>query len=514
MHESRWTLWPFGRITLASIPWGPLVLALGALLAVAPLWRVPYPPLQDLPQHLAAIRVLHSYADPAYGFVQHYVLQLLHTQYLALYLACDALAHVVDLRTATLLVASAAVAVIPISGGALLAALGRSRAMGLLLVPLTYNAHLILGFLNFVAALPLCLYGLALSVRQREDFKLPRAIGLGLLMVLCFYTHVVPCALLMLGHALISLSRDWRAMGRAALTLVPSLPAVLLWLLRSPAGTATAEAAGLGSGAQRAQFRTPAQALDQLSAWLLDVFAGRGGHGVMQLWAGLVFTLAAVSLVQSLAAHRQLRLSVRVRLLLLVPLCAAGYLYLPSGYGFIWPIAERFALLACILALPAIPRLEGLFAPVVLSAVLVLSGVHVAQADRAFHGFADEVGDLDGALSAIPPRSKVAGLIFDRGSRHVRFSPFIHYVAYYQARKGGVVMFTFADFPQSPFAFRDENRPPRVPPRWEWMPGRVRPADLSYYDYVLVRGGPGRIARSRTHVPVFSGRRWSVYRRE
>lgn len=513
MHEPGLHLWPFGRIPLARIPWANGLLLLGALLATVPLWRVPYPPLQDLPQHLAAIRVLHSYADPAYGFAQHYVLQLLHTQYLAFYLACDALARLVDLQTATLLVASAAVAAIPLSGGALLASLGRDRAMGLLLVPLTYNAHLILGFLNFVAALPLCLYGLSLSVRQRDDFQALRAIGLALLMVLCFYTHVVPCALLMLGHVLVSLSRDWRAQLRAALTLAPSLPAVLLWLLRSPAGAATAEAAGLGAGVRRAQFRPVAHALEQLPAWLLDVFAGRGDQEVMQLWAGLMLSLVAVALVQGLAARRHVWASVRMRLLLLVPLCTAGYLYLPSGYGWIWPIADRFALLACVLALPAIPQLHGAFRALTLAAVLALSTAHVAEADQAFAGFAQEVGDLDGALSAIPPRSKVAGLIFDRGSRNIRFSPFIHFVAYYQARKGGVVMFTFADFPQSPFAFRAENRPPPVPPRWEWLPGRVRPADLAYYDFVLVRGGPGRIAHSRMHEPVFSGRYWSVYRR-
>jgi hypothetical protein len=83
----------------------------------------------------------------------------------------------------------------------------------------------------------------------------------------------------------------------------------------------------------------------------------------------------------------------------------------------------------------------------------------------------------------------VMGLIYSRGSQYVKFSPFIHFVAYYQARSGGAVMFTFADFPQSPFRFRDDNRPERVPPRWEWLPQRVRSADIRWYDYVLVRGG-------------------------
>src|SRR5262249_14248340 len=114
----------------------------------------------------------------------------------------------------------------------------------------------------------------------------------------------------------------------------------------------------------------------------------------------------------------------------------------------------------------------------------------------------------------IPNGQKVVGLIFDRGSHYVAFSPFIHYVAYYQARKGGAVMFTFADFPQSPFRFLEGNRPPRVPPRWEWMPDRVRPRELDFYDYALVRGGPGAIAApSSGFVLDYAGPHWSVFRR-
>jgi hypothetical protein len=106
------------------------------------------------------------------------------------------------------------------------------------------------------------------------------------------------------------------------------------------------------------------------------------------------------------------------------------------------------------------------------------------------------------------------GLIYARGSREVKFSPFIQFVAYYQARKGGAVMFSFADFPQSPFRFRDEARPPRVPPRWEWLPQRVRIGELSWYDYLLVRAGPGPCSQqppTRCSL-VHRGRVWNVWK--
>ncbi|HEX5661153.1 MAG TPA: hypothetical protein VFX59_28375, partial [Polyangiales bacterium] len=75
-------------------------------------------------------------------------------------------------------------------------------------------------------------------------------------------------------------------------------------------------------------------------------------------------------------------------------------------------------------------------------------------------------------------------------------------------------MFTFAEFPQSPFRFRPDSRPPEVPPRWEWTPERVDPdRDLPWYRYVLVRGGPGRIQRSPFFENVFQGAGWTVWRR-
>jgi hypothetical protein len=49
-----------------------------------------------------------------------------------------------------------------------------------------------------------------------------------------------------------------------------------------------------------------------------------------------------------------------------------------------------------------------------------------------------------------------------------------------------------------------------VPPRWEWLPQRVRLNDVKWYEYVLVRAGPDPCAgqcelRFRQGV-------WSVWR--
>jgi hypothetical protein len=200
--------------------------------------------------------------------------------------------------------------------------------------------------------------------------------------------------------------------------------------------------------------------------------------------------------------------------LVVLPL-AAGVLYFvsPTGYDWIWPIAQRFPLLALLFAIPILPRPGRAFGALATIALIALTLANVREVTRAFRAFdADEVADFDAALDAIPAAKRVVGLIFGRGSRHVKFSPFIQYVAYYQARKGGAVMFTFADFPQSPFRFREDNRPPRVPPRWEWMPQLVRRGAIDWYEYLLVRAGPSPCLRERARCrQVYRGRVWDVW---
>ena len=76
-----------------------------------------------------------------------------------------------------------------------------------------------------------------------------------------------------------------------------------------------------------------------------------------------------------------------------------------------------------------------------------------------------------------------------------------------------VLQASHAEFPQSPFSFRSTNRPPAVPPRWEWEPGRVNPErDLKWYEFVLVHAGPGVIAVSSNFSRVVQNGTWSLWR--
>lgn len=500
-----------------------LAFAVLTVWAAVPLWLVRHPPIEDLPQHLAAIRVLHSIGDPAFGLSQTFELTLSRTQYLAYYLCADLLAYPLGVRVANLVLVSASVIGTPWAMRWLLRTLGRDERHALFVLPLTYNAHLILGFFNFLAAIPLALVGLALAVQLREKFSTRRAVALAAAVLLTFYTHVVPFAFLGLGAALLGLGRDGpRAVARRWAPLVPGALAALAWSRISPAGQATATAAlGADGGGPVPQFASAADALRDIPSWLTDVLQGQRDE---QLLVGTV-TLLLVAFALGAGAQktdrtpspRELLLGSLVRRVAwLAPLAGVLYFVTPASYDWIWPISARFPLLALVLLVPALPRLAGARALGVFTGVALVAALSFQDVSRAFVAFErDEVGELDDAIAAIPPGKRVAGLVWDRWSTNVKFAPFLHAVAYYQAEKGGAVMFTFADFPQSPFRFREEDRPPRVPPRWEWTPERVDPRrDLAWYEYVLVRGDPRTVARDAAlYAPEFRGPHWSVWRR-
>lgn len=502
-----------------------LLFATLALFAVFPLWVVERPPFQDLPQHLAAIRVLADYEDPALAFERFFVLDLWRTQYIAYYLVTAALALPFGVTTANTLVLSVTLAATPYAMRSLLRSLGHDERLSVFTFPLLFNVHLMLGFLNFVAAIPLMLFGLGLSAKLRSRWRRREAIALAALALLLFLTHVVPFGLFALGTMALSLSTDWRATLVRLLPLLPAGLFSLLWGYASAAGRSTVEAAfGGGVSSPRAAFLPLGELLRQGPSWLTDILVGSIDEIV--LVSCLVIAVALVVLRLRTRARSDLdppeqdpgstrHWRPRARLVWLFPLCVVLYFVLPAGYDWIWPINARFPILAAFFAVLLLPRAHGIVGRFALVGVGLLSALFFAATARAFIDVANrEIGPLDEAIATIPKGQKVAGLIFERGSSAVRFSPYLHSVAWVQVERGGVVMFSFADFPQSPLHFRDADRPPPVRRRWEWGPEYVQPdRELIWYDYVLVRGGPGKIGRSRRFRPIFRGGRWRVYQR-
>jgi hypothetical protein len=545
-----------------------LALVVGGLLASSAFWQTLRPPLQDLPQHLAAARVLLDRGHPGFDFDRYFEVDWLRSQYLGTYVLLGAFFYPLRPFVAEpMLWASRCLLVLlalawPLSTELLYRKLRRPAGLAAFALVLFFNAHLILGFLNFLLGIVACftamgcLAGARARIRQQRPHRGYLA-GWGGAALACFYFHVVPFALLgllvaaafaseRLAPALLRWGR-WRLRGGAPaqppllVRLVaacgapearpywafsPAVAASSAWLF-TPAGESAREAAR-GAGARgRAVFSSIETNWAELPSWLMDAFGSdwdtrwaAGALGLFALWWVVELLIDTVAW----AARRHPASAPAPpapdgsepevdRLLLwvlrgFVPLSFVLYFALPSSYDWIWPINARFPLLGLLFLPLWSPRersgsgragrraLRGL----VVALALGFSSAEALVARQAFASIERDMRDLDALLGTIPPGRRTASLIFERFSRQVAFAPFLHVGSYYQAERGGVSFFSFADFPQSPIRFRPENRPPRVRPRWEWAPELVRDRDLAWFEYVITRGGPGRLASSRHFV--------------
>ena len=147
-----------------------------ALFATAPAWIVKHPPLQDLPFHLATIRVVHDFGDPQLGFAQHYVLTFGRTQYVLYYLLGSILAYPLGVHAANVVLLSVYLGGTPLAIRALLRALGRDERLCLFSIPILVNVMFSFGLLPFIFGIPLMFTALwAAVVRSCTAPGLPSA---------------------------------------------------------------------------------------------------------------------------------------------------------------------------------------------------------------------------------------------------------------------------------------------------------------------------------------------------
>lgn len=546
-----------------------VLLALALVYALSPFWVSLRPPMQDLPQHLAAGRVLLEGANPQLGFDVYFTTEWLRSQYLGIYVLLGAFFYPASWLTEDPLLWATRLSIVVLAATwvfgaeALYRRMTGRRGLGVWSLVLFFNVHLILGFLNFLlgvsfAFIMLACYASLRSSAPRWDRKDWRFWALAASALACFYFHVVPfgvaCAVMVGAAAFDQVMRWWgtrrcagptppHACWTSYLALTPAALATLFWLL-TPAGLSTREAASGGGSRGKAHFLSFDANHQALPSWTLDAFrsewdmrwltialVGLGVYAAIQWcltlpWLQRTLTRgnhAVETTEHAPAFEKDVVLLTMLRVAGLGCVCA--YYVLPSSYDWIWPINARFPVLALLLLpfwLPTITRMPS--KPLywvqetthwAAIALLLGSSVGVTSIARtAFDGFAQELDGFDEILEELPEGQRVATLVFDRGSRHIGFSPFLHIGAYAQAERGGVAFFSFNDFPQSPVRFNEDNRPPRVAPRWEWKPERVRPdRDLSWFDYLLVRGGPAELRDAQDFELVSTHRRFRLFRR-
>lgn len=481
-----------------------------AVVASAPAWIVKHPPLEDLPLHLATIRIIKSFHDPAFGFDQNFILTLGRTQYVLYYLVGAALAWVVGVGAANVALVSTYLGGTVLAIRALLRALGRDGRLCLLVLPLLVNVMFVYGLFPFLLGIPIMFWALAVSVRHFERPTLRRGVLLGALALALFYSHIFPFGIFGIGFASMFPWAKPARWIRSAAPVAPSLAVLAYWTLLTKAGR-------LVTGAATDSAADPHLPIDvaigDIPKWFTNVLRDTSDEVTIVALAIVVVAAFGLSLGDGDRAKPVARAYV------LLPLaCIFLYFALPQGHGYIWLIAQRFPILFAMTAIPLVRMPRGARGHAVAAAALAVGVSGIVNVCQHFIRFeTDEVGDVDDAVMSMAPGRKVCALIYDKGSSIVNNQPFLHFGSYYQAQKGGVVMFTYAGYAHWPVDFRPGKYPPPGGParlRWEWMPESVPITEIyPYYDYVLTRGGGFRPPAGTFH-PIFHNRRWTVWERE
>jgi hypothetical protein len=462
-----------------------------------PFGLVQYPPVTDLPQHIAQVRLFIETvtdANPDYRiqwFTPYSLFYVLPGLAWAL-LPTDEVA-----RAATLALALLCTLAIHL----LAARRQRPIAAAILASVLFFNHAVYWGFLSFVFGwLSFVAWFLVTTGRRKAP-----SVGDALLLcggaLVLYASHalwfVIGMVWLLL-HALVH-RLPWRILAFRLLSVSPVMVVAAIWYPRLAAG---------GFVSPTVWFVSPAERVSP--SWLVDaVFGGlQGGAeylvlGVLSLW-----------LVASVWQNRgDLRGKVNIDLSLLAVLFLLMGLLLPDQHMNTIQFAARWlpaAMIAAVLAVPAptvMPRLHVPLAAVVLATFCLTTAVAWQRFER------DELSGLDASLAALPPASRVIGLDFVKESEIVKGRPFLQTFAYAQVLRGGALNFSFAGFAPSPVVYRQREAQPWTP-NLVWFAERVQKSDLGYFDYALLNGADrvhAAFAAEASLAPLTGSGRWRLY---
>ncbi len=442
-----------------------------SLLVALPFLVVRFPPIADLPQHTAQIRLLgEAWQDPGGPYtIQWFTPYSLQYVILGCAWAIGGPAEAGRLGMAM-------IGLLWVAAAHLLAfRRERSPAAAALACALFFTSTTYWGFYGFMLGWSVFVLWLLLVDARRRDTGRWTDVVLALLVgILLYMSHILwlGIAVLWLVVSAVMFRVPIRTTILRAAGLAPIVIAAALWYPRLAAGGFTSPTVWMTTPTARVSF-----------SWIVDSLFG-GLRGSTEF--GIVATLALWMLVAILQWRSSADASsVDYELLAAATMFGVLGLMLPDQRTNTILFAVRWVPIAGVLALLAGPplRIKAVLARVVaLGMVLVLS-LTTAFTWRQFERI--EMSGLSESLAAMPDRPRVIGLDFVKGSEFVKGRPFIQTFAYAQVLHGGRLNFSFAEFVPSLVVFR--TREPRPWSRGlEWFPEGIQPTDLAHFSHALV----------------------------
>jgi len=471
--------------------------AICLLLAALPFLAVKFPPITDLPQHAAQIRLFgEALSRPD----SPYRIQWM-TPYSLVYTVLGASGLVFGPENAGR-VGMLIITLVWIAMLHLLAARLKRPPLAASLASLLFFGHILYwGFYQFAFGWPLFIgYLLLLRTDFRSRWNETLAF-LGAWIVL-YFAHVFwfLVAVAWLGVTHLFLRRNIRKLILRAAGAVPLFALAAAWYPNLAAS---------GFKSQTIWATIPFERL--LPTWLADASFGGLKGALEPVFFGLIVIWA---LLAWLPNRKGFLAKADKSLLLLSALFFALALVLPDKHTNTIRFCQRWVppgLAFLLLGLPEIKVRKSVLTAAVVTSLLAffaLTSLNWMAFERS------ELSGLGEALEALPQKPRVIGLSYLKDSAVVRGRPFIQVFSYAQVYQGGELNFSFADFGPSLVIYRTPRQL-----AWtsglEWFPERAKKSDLLSFDYALVSGDDGlhaSVARDRTLLPLASSGRWRLYK--
>lgn len=492
------------------------------LLLLVPIWSVDYLPTTDGPSHVYNAWVLRHLGSAEHPLLQeHYEVDPRPFPNWLSHAALALLMFPFDPRVAEKVLLSGYVVLFAGSARYLAGSVGAAnrdnRWVAWLALPFVYNQLLQMGFYNFVFSLAFYLLALGTWWRHRSRPGLGLALKLNLLLLLCWFSHIVSLVLALASIGILWLitvrchrSEPWR---RHLLHVAILAPQVLLplWFVRD-------QAKGPVAATWDAGF---------LWTYLLHL---RVLHSVTreQIWIGtalafLFMILIAATLAGTAGRWREGRLFPQLEerdgFLLLALLAAALYLFGPGGMSGGTMLKNRLSLYPYLLLIPWLAPRERPWRAVVVTVVAALTVLQVGVLTRWQRRVQPEIREVLAAAGPIAPHSRVLPLMFRRNARAGGPGVLGHVLDYSAVEKGWVSWGNYeAVTGHFPIRFRPETgqqdifgleaHPGQLSLRaykgktdyvftWKMPPGSRMERQLRQYFKLLTEEGPGRVYRRK-----------------
>ncbi len=435
----------------------PFLFSLAAVLVV-PIWSVKYPPLLDYPNHLASTFVLAHITDTHYKFSDIYRAQWGFYPFVAMDVILLGLQRIVSVELAGRLFLSLCLLALPVAVWFFLKQANPDHAaLALWVLPFSYHAFFLSGYLGYCLSLSVCFVALALWLRYLDRPSTRRWISLVIVFTVLYLVHTISFAvgaIAVISHALFKR----QSLKQLVLLGLVFAPAAVFFLISRP------DAVGHGI-----QFQSPRAKL----GWLLGVLRGES-----RAFDIVTFSALAACGVIALWKNANFRWS---RDWLVVSTVLFGlYCVVPIGYNVASDLDVRILPIAYILLL-AVARPGGRTRWIVGLAVLLFLG----QTAVLSHWFAAEQPRLIGlarSFETVQANAYVLPLVETQPTRHIPSYP--HFWAYGVIRRGWLSPYLFTLPGDSLLTLHDAPYVPagawfsgyREPPNW----GLVQDT----YDYV------------------------------